>query len=117
MKAVVVSRPCAAHELTVSEVPTPTARPGWVLVRIRAFGINRAEIYTRNGYSPGVRFPRIIGIECVGEIVDPADSGLPVGQRVVSLMNGMGRQFDGSYAEYALIPAAQVYLVHSRHDW
>lgn len=117
MKAVVITHPCAAHELTVREVPTPTARPGWVLIKIRAFGINRAEIYTRQGHSPGVQFPRIIGIECVGEVADPADSGLPVGQRVVSLMNGMGRKFDGSYAEYTLVPAHQVYPIESTLDW
>ena len=117
MKAVVITRPCAAHELRISEVPTPTARPGWVLIQIRAFGINRAEIYTRQGHSPNVRFPRIIGIECVGEVADPADSGLRVGQRVVSLMNGMGRQFDGSYAEYTLVPANQVYPIESALDW
>ena len=116
MKAVVVTRPCAAHELMVSEVPTPRARPGWALVKIRAFGINRTEIYTRNGFSPGVRFPRIIGIECVGEVAeiaaaDASGSGLAAGQPVVSLMHGLGRQFDGSYAEYALIPVAQVYPV------
>ncbi len=117
MKAVVIHQPCTAEEMRVSEVPRPEARPGWVLVKVRAFGINRAEIYTRQGYSPSVPFPRIIGIECVGEVEDPADSGLHRGQRVVSLMRGMGRQFDGSYAEYALIPAAQVYPVDSRLDW
>lgn len=121
MKAVLITRPCAASELTLAEVPTPQVRPGWVLVKIRAFGINRAEIYTRQGHSPGVPFPRIIGIECVGEVADASDSGLKPGQTVVSLMNGMGRQFDGSYAEYALIPAAQVYPIeppqHYGWDW
>lgn len=121
MKAVVITRPCTASELTLAEVPIPQVRPGWVLVKIRAFGINRAEIYTRQGHSPGVPFPRIIGIECVGEVADASDSGLKPGQTVVSLMNGMGRQFDGSYAEYALIPATQVYPIeppqHYGWDW
>ena len=117
MKAVVLDKPCTAAELAVSLVPVPEVKAGWVLVKIRAFGINRAEIYTRQGFSPDVRLPRIIGIECVGEVADPSDSGLQKGQKVVSLMRGMGRQFDGSYAEYCLIPADQVYPVQTDLDW
>ncbi|MDU8924263.1 zinc-binding dehydrogenase [Pasteurellaceae bacterium LIM206] len=117
MKAAVLIRPCTAEEFTVSEVPVPAVKSGWVLVKIRAFGLNRAEIYTRQGLSPSVKLPRIIGIECVGEVADPSDSGLAVGQKVVSLMKGLGREFDGSYAEYALIPSSQVYPVESNLDW
>lgn len=117
MKAVVLERPCRAEGLTVQQVPVPAVRPGWVLVHIKAFGINRSEIYTRKGYSTTVSLPRIIGIECVGEIADASDSTFTVGDRVVSLMGGLGREFDGSYAEYALIPAGQVYPVRSKQSW
>ncbi|WP_342387913.1 zinc-binding alcohol dehydrogenase family protein [Salinicoccus bachuensis] len=117
MKAVVLENPCSAQELHISEIPVPKVRPGWVLVKIKAFGINRSEIFTRQGDSPSVRLPRIIGIECVGEIADPSDSFFLEGQRVVSLMGGLGREFDGSYAEYALIPATQVYPVKNDMDW
>lgn len=64
-----------------------------------------------------MKFPRIIGIECVGEIEDPSDSLFQKGQRVVSMMGGLGREFDGSYAEYALIPSSQVYPVNNDMDW
>lgn len=117
MKAVVLERPCRAEELVVSDVPIPAVKPGWVLVRIRAFGINRSEIFTRQGDSPSVKLPRIIGIELVGEVEDPSDSALKKGQRVVSLMGGLGRDFDGGYAEYALIPASQVYPISTEMDW
>jgi NADPH:quinone reductase-like Zn-dependent oxidoreductase len=117
MKAVVLEKPCTADELVVREVPMPEVKPGWVLIKIKAFGINRSEIFTRKGDSPSVKLPRIIGIECVGEIEDPSDSSYQKGQRVVSMMGGLGRDFDGSYAEYALIPSLQVYPINNDMDW
>lgn len=117
MKAVVIRQACRAEDLRVERAPVPAVKSGWVRVKIKAFGINRAEILTRNGLSPDVHWPRIIGIECVGVVDDASDSGLQAGQQVVSMMGGLGRNFDGSYAEYALIPAAQVYPVRSRLDW
>ncbi|MGW9102700.1 zinc-binding alcohol dehydrogenase family protein [Priestia megaterium] len=117
MKAVVLGKACTAEEMVIQEVPMPKVKTGWVLVKIKAFGINRSEIFTRQGDSPSVRLPRIIGIECVGEIVDPSDSTFQKGQRVVSLMSGLGREFDGSYAEYALIPSTQVYPINNDMDW
>ncbi|MGG3941239.1 zinc-binding alcohol dehydrogenase family protein [Peribacillus psychrosaccharolyticus] len=117
MKAVVLEKPCRADELVVQEVPIPTVKPGWILIKVKAFGINRSEIFTRQGDSPSVKLPRIIGIECVGEIEDPSDSSFQKGQRVVSLMGGLGREFDGSYAEYALIPTSQVYPIDNDMDW
>lgn len=117
MKAVVLERPCKAEELKVTEVAIPVVKSGWVLVKIKAFGINRSELFTRQGDSPSVMLPRIIGIECAGEIEDPSDSGFIKGQRVVSMMGGLGRDFDGGYAEYSLIPSSQVYPVNVDLDW
>ncbi|SER93634.1 NADPH:quinone reductase [Gracilibacillus ureilyticus] len=117
MKAVVLEKACSAEELVVRNVPLPCVKPGWVLVKIKAFGINRSEIFTRQGDSPSVKLPRIIGIECVGEILDPSDSDFQTGQHIVSLMGGLGRDFDGSYAEYTLIPANQVYSIEHDIDW
>lgn len=109
MKAVVLKKPCSAEELEISEIPIPEIKPGWVLIKIKAFGINRAEILTRNGHSPSVKLPRVIGIECVGIVENPSDSSFKKGEPVFSMMNGMGREFDGSYAEYTLVPSEQVY--------
>ena len=111
MKAVVLEKPCNAEELKITEVCIPKVKPEWILIKIKAFGINRAEIFTRNGYSPSVKLPRIIGIECVGIVEDPSDSHFKKGDVVFSMMNGMGRDFDGSYAEYTLVPINQVYKI------
>ena len=89
-----------------------------MLVRVKAFGLNRSEMYTRQGHSgAAVKFPRVLGIECVGVVEDPSDSNLTKGETVASVMGGMGRDFDGGYAEYALLPTAQVMPVHTQLPW
>ena len=91
MKAVVVYEPGGAEQLVYTDVPRPVLRGGWSLVRVRAFGVNHSEIFTRQRLSPTVTFPRILGIECVGTVEETTDADrLPVGQRVVSLMGEMG---------------------------
>lgn len=118
MKAVVVSHPGGPEVLEYKEVPTPKTKPGWSLVKVKGFGINHSEIFTREGDSPSVKFPRILGIECVGEIAETTDEEhLPVGQTVMSLMGEMGRDFDGGYAEYALLPNEQIFPIHSNLKW
>ena len=118
MKAVVVYAPGGPEALVYTDVPRPMVKDGWSLVRVRGFGINHSEIFTRQGLSPTVIFPRILGIECVGTVEETTDADrLPVGQRVVSLMGEMGRAFDGGYAEYALLPNEQIYPVDSELPW
>lgn len=117
MHAVVVSQAGGPEVLKFQEVPTPQVKTGWSLIDIKGFGINYSEIFTRQGDSPTVQFPRILGIECVGMIKDTTDpQRLPVGQRVVSIMGEMGRAFDGSYAEYVLVPNRQIYPVNTDLD-
>ena len=82
MRAVVTDRPGPPEVLEVRTVPRPAVRPGWTLVQVKAFGLNRSELMTRQGHSPGVQFPRVLGIECVGVVADPSDSGLPAGTTV-----------------------------------
>ena len=118
MKAIVIHEPGGPEKLCYEEVPTPAVREGWSLVRVRGFGINHSEIFTRKGLSPSVSFPRILGIECVGEIVETTDPvRLPVGQKVISIMGEMGRAFDGGYAEYTLLPNEQICPVETDLDW
>ncbi|MDE7336344.1 MAG: zinc-binding dehydrogenase [Muribaculaceae bacterium] len=119
MKAIVLTGPCEAEEMTLTEVELPRVRPDWVLVKVKAFGINHSEVLLRKFEvaQPYIAKPIIPGIECVGEIVDPSDSGLPAGCRVIALMGGMGRSFNGSYAEYTLLPASHVFPVESSLDW
>ena len=117
MRAYVISEPGGPEKLELREIETPTARSGWVLIRNRAFGLNRSEWFTRRGDSPTVSFPRVLGIECVGEVVDAPDGGLKPGQTVAAMMGGMGRQFDGSYAEYVLVPRANVFPLQTELEW
>ena len=118
MKAIVIREPGGPEKLEFHEVPVPEIKPGWSLVKVRGFGINHSEIFTRKGLSPGVHFPRILGIECVGTIEKSSDeSVLYPGQRVVSIMGEMGRAFDGGYAQYVLLPNEQIYPVRSSLAW
>lgn len=119
MKAVALYKTCSPNELTVSEVPIPEVKPGWVLIKVKAFGLNRSELMMREyeGNASYISLPRILGIECAGEIADVSDSSFKKGQKVVALMGGMGRSFDGSYAEYTLVPAKNVFSVDSDLDW
>ena len=117
MKAAVIRESGPPEVLRVEELPVPRPEPGWVLIRVKAFGLNRSELFTRQGHSPGVKFPRVLGIEAVG-IVEQAPGGeLESGQTVATAMGGMGRQFDGSYAEYACVPASQVQTIDTTLDW
>lgn len=118
MKAVIVRQPGSPAVLEYTEVPTPQVKPGWTLVKVHGFGINHSEIFTREGKSPAVKFPRILGIEAVGTIAaTSAPEQFQVGQKVVSLMGEMGRAVDGGYAEYVLLPNQQVYPVTTTLNW
>ena len=117
MRAYVIETAGGPEQLELREVPVPPPAEGEVLIAIRAFGLNRSEWFTRRGDSPTVRFPRVLGIECVGEVVAAPGTDLSPGQRVAALMGGMGREYDGSYAEYTRVPRAHVFAVETGLDW
>jgi NADPH:quinone reductase len=117
MKAVVLDAPGPPEALQVRELPIPNPRPGWVLIDIRAFGLNRSELHTRLGLAQGVTFPRVPGIEATGVIVAAPGGEFAPGQQVAAIMGGMGRTFDGGYAQYTCVPARQVIPFRSELDW
>ena len=119
MKAVVLDKITEGKDIVLSDAPIPEVRPGWVLVKVRAFGLNHSEKLLRLNEirADYIQKPVIPGIECVGEIADPSDSGLAVGQKVIALMGGMGRSFNGSYAEYALLPRRILFPIESDLAW
>lgn len=120
MRAVVAERPDGPDGLVLREVPRPEPRQGWALVRVEAFGLNRSEYKTLRGYAgDAVRFPRILGIELVGvvEAVHGDDAAVPPGTTVAAVMGGMGRAFDGGYAEYALVPEHQLIALDTALPW
>jgi NADPH:quinone reductase-like Zn-dependent oxidoreductase len=104
MRAVVCTRAGGPEVLEIRELPVPSVRAGWSLVRVRGAGLNRSELRTRQGHSPNVAFPRVLGIECVGTVAVSTATTLPEGTTVAAVMGEMGRAFDGGYAEYALLP-------------
>jgi len=119
MKAVVLNSVTKAEDVALSEYPMPQAKPGWAVVKVKAFGMNHSEQILRLSEirADYIQKPVIPGIECVGEIEDPSDSGWAKGQKVAALMGGMGRSFNGSYAEYALLPVHHVFPIESDLSW
>lgn len=117
MRAVVLEAPGPPEALQLRELPIPEPQPGWVLIRVKAFGLNRSELHTRLGLAEGVTFPRVLGIEATGVVAAAPGGEFPVGQQVATMMGGMGRSFDGGYAEYTCVPAAQVIPFRSALDW
>src|SRR5256886_9946544 len=95
MKAMVVEQSGSPEVLHIRQIHRPEPDHGWVLVRIRAFGLNRSEMFTRQGFSPDVTFPRILGIEAVGEVEQDPSGHYPAGQKVAAGMGGMGGQYNG----------------------
>src|ERR1700756_4484960 len=117
MKAAVIHEAGGPEVLKIENVPIPTPRRSEVLIRVKAFGINRSELFTRQGHSPSVKFPRVLGIEAVG-VVEAAPGGeFRKGDVVATAMGGLGRQFDGGYAEYTRVPAKQVQVIKTELPW
>jgi len=118
MTAVVLDAPGPASALELRRIPVPSPRDGWVLLRVEAFGLNRSELHTRMGLAgPDVTFPRVLGIEAAGVIAAAPGTDFVVGSKAVAMMGGMGRRFDGGYAEYTLVPAEHVVGVETELDW
>jgi NADPH:quinone reductase len=117
MRAVVLSEPGPVENLEIRELPIPEPPPGWVRIAVKAFGLNRSELHTRLGFAQGVTLPRVLGIEAVGVVDVASGTDLEPGQQVATLMGGMGRVFDGGYAEYTVVPRRQVISFRSDLPW
>jgi NADPH:quinone reductase-like Zn-dependent oxidoreductase len=117
MKAAVIHEPGGPEVLKIESRPVPTPEAGEVLIRVKAFGLNRSELFTRQGLSPGVAFPRVLGIEAVGLVVEAPGGEFTKGEIVATAMGGMGRNFDGGYAEYTCVPGSQVQVIKTSLAW
>jgi len=117
MKAAVTTKPGRPEVIELHEKSIPSTKKGWVLIKIKAFGLNRSELFTRQGDSPNVTFPRVLGIECVGLVEEDPSGKYKKGQQVAAIMGGMGRDFDGGYAEYTLVPEKAVFPFQSGLPW
>ncbi|MGW4056844.1 zinc-binding dehydrogenase [Amycolatopsis sp. NPDC004747] len=117
MRAAVCVRAGGPEVLEIRELLVPAVRDGWSLVRVEGAGLNRSELRTRQGHSPDVVFPRVLGIECVGTVAASTDPRIPDGTTVAAVMGEMGRAFDGGYAEYALLPNPLLMPVTTTLSW
>jgi NADPH:quinone reductase-like Zn-dependent oxidoreductase len=117
MKAAVIYEPGGPEVLKLESRPIPTPKEGEVLIRVKAFGLNRSELFTRQGHSRSVKFPRILGIEAVGLVEHAPGDEFIKGEVVATAMGGMGREFDGGYAEYVCVPVTQVQTVKTALAW
>jgi NADPH:quinone reductase len=115
MQAMVINQYGGPEQLVLREIPTPVPDNGEVLIKVRAFGINRAEVYMRKGLF-GETTP-VSGIECVGQVEDDPTGTLPRGQTVATVTGGMGRTRNGSYAEYTCVPLHHVFPLKTDLDW
>lgn len=119
MRAIRLTGPGSPDQLAVTDVPIPDVRPGWVRIRVMAFGVNESEVTSRKGGSSSdFTYPRILGIEAAG-IVDALGDGVDLvqGQKVFTMMGGLGRSIDGSYAEYTVVDARNVIPFTSDLPW
>jgi NADPH:quinone reductase-like Zn-dependent oxidoreductase len=117
MRAVVVDRPGPPEALQVRKLPIPQPRPGQVLIQVKAFGLNRSELHFRQGLATSGSFPRVPGLEATGVVAAAPGGEFDPGTQVATLMGGMGREIDGGYAEYVLVPAGQVIPFTSDLPW
>jgi NADPH:quinone reductase-like Zn-dependent oxidoreductase len=117
MQAAVCVRAGGPDVLEIRELPVPPVRDGWSLVQVKGAGLNRSELRTRQGHSPTVTFPRVLGIECVGIVAASTDPRLPEGTTVAAVMGEMGREFDGGYAQYALLPNSLLMPLTTKLPW
>src|SRR6201997_287817 len=117
MKAAVIYEPGGPEVLKVENRPIPPRQAGEGHTEVKAFGLNRSELFTRQGLSPGVVFPRVLGIEAVGLVEEAPGGEFSKGDVVATAMGGMGRNFDGGYAEYTCVPASQVQVIKTSLPW
>ena len=107
MRAAVLTAP-GIENLHVTDLPVPSPEPGQVRIRVMAFGLNRSEYHSVTGQAGGMTYPRVLGIEAVGVIDLDPENVLAAGTQVATMMGGMGRAFDGGYAQYVVVPREQV---------
>lgn len=89
MKAAVIYEPGGPEVLKLETIPVPKPKDDEVLIRIKAFGLNRSELFTRQGHSPGVKFPRVLGIEACGLVEEAPGGQFKKNQVVATAMGGM----------------------------
>jgi NADPH2:quinone reductase len=115
MRAIVIEKFGGPEGLVFKELPDPELKPGHVVIQVKAFGINHAEMHMRRG--EWAEAAEVSGIECVGLVKSCPGGEFAVGTKVAALMGGMGRTINGSYAEYTRPPVTNVAQIESNLPW
>jgi NADPH:quinone reductase len=115
MRAIVIKEYGGPEVLAIEERPDPKAKPGEVVIEVKAFGLNHAEVYFRKGAWGDVA--EITGIECVGLVKDNPEGRFLPGQKVAAVVGGMGRSRNGSYAELTSVPTTNVVAINTDLPW
>jgi NADPH:quinone reductase-like Zn-dependent oxidoreductase len=97
MRAIVLDHFGGLDSLVIKDIPEPDPMPGHVVIQVKAFGINHAEMHMRRG--EWAEAAPVSGIECVGVVKSCPGGEFAVGSKVAALMGGLGRTINGSYAE------------------
>ncbi|GGM70394.1 zinc-binding alcohol dehydrogenase family protein [Dactylosporangium sucinum] len=115
MRAIVIEGFGGPEHLVYRDLPEPEPVSGQVVIEVKAFGLNHAEMHMRRG--EWAEAAPVSGIECVGIVAACPGGEFPVGAKVAALMGGLGRTINGSYAEYTRVPATNVALIESDLSW
>lgn len=103
MKAYVVEQAGGPDVLQLRDIEPVEPNADEVLISVRAFGLNRAEVYRRGGHMGPISGPVVLGIEAVGEVVRDPAGVFRTGERVATAMGGMQFSRYGSYAEQVTV--------------
>ena len=115
MRAIVLEKFGGLDSLVYKDIPEPEPKAGHVVIEIKAFGINHAEMHMRRG--EWAEAAEVSGIECVGLVKSCPGGEFPVGAKVAALMGGLGRTINGSYAQFTRAPVSNVALIDSDLPW
>src|SRR5262249_41151988 len=115
MCAIVLAKFGGLDSLVYADIPKPLPKAGEVVIEVKGFGINHAELHMRRG--EWAEAAEVSVIEFAGAVACSPGGKFPVGAMVAALMGGLGRTINGSYAEYTRVRAANVALIDSELRW
>src|ERR1700753_150925 len=98
MRAIVLDGPGPASALQIRDLPVPTPIPGWALIAVKAFVLNRSELHSLLGLAEGMARWLVLGVKATGVIKACQGEEISPVQQVPTLADGMGCVFDGGYA-------------------
>jgi NADPH2:quinone reductase len=104
MRFIDLPQPGGPEAMVLATGPLPEVKPGDLLIRVEAAGVNRPDVAQRTGsYPPPPGASPILGLEVAGEVVALGEGtqGVSIGDKVCALANG------GGYADYCAVPATQ----------